>query len=256
MRATWKGHLRVSMMTLPVRVYAAVESSASVKFNQLHGTCGSKLKRKQWCEECDREVGKDEVVKGYEHAKSSFTVIDSEDIAKARPESARIIDVTRFVPVSELDLMHIERPYYLAPDGDVAAQSFATFRAALEADGKAGIGKVAVLGREYLVAVVPRGKGLAMLTMRSAAEVRDVEQVSELDALPDVNDIEVQLTRKLIGMLEGPLDLADFTDAYQAELRRIVDAKVAGEAVTETPAEPAPKVAPLVDALRRSLAVA
>ena len=251
-RPTWKGYLKVSLVTVPVRVFPATNATGVVRFNQLHAECRTRIRQKKWCEECDREVDKSEIVKGYEFEKGRYVVVDEEDIAKAKPESTRIINLLRFADVESIDPIYVERPFYLAPDGKVAAEAFAVLREALE--GKAGIGKLALLGREYLVAVQPRDRGLMMFTLRAASEVRRMSAIDELEDLPEsVNDAEVQLARQVIGTFAGDLDLSEFTDEYQAELRRIIDAKVAGEEVVETEADSPAKVVNLMEALRKSL---
>lgn len=251
-RPTWKGYLKVSLVTVPVRVFPATNATGVVRFNQLHAECQSRIRQKKWCPECDREVDKSEIVKGYEFEKGRYVVVDEEDIGKAKPESTRIINLLRFADVETIDPIYVERPYYLAPDGKVAGEAFAVLREALQ--GKAGIGKLALLGREYLVAVQPRENGLMMFTLRAASEVRRMSAIDELEDLPEtVNDAEVQLARQVIGTFAGELDLGEFTDEYQAELRRIIDAKVAGEEVVETEADSPAKVVNLMEALRRSL---
>ena len=251
-RPTWKGYLKVSLVTVPVRVFPATSPGGQVRFNQLHTECQTRIHQKKWCSTCDREVDKTEIVKGYEFEKSRYVVLDDDDMAKARPESTRIINLLRFADVETIDPMYVERPFYLAPDGKVAADAFAVLREALE--GKAGIGKLALLGREYLVAVQPREQGLMMFTLRQAREVRRMSAIEELDDLPKtVSDAEVKLARQVIGSLEGTLDLSEFTDDYQAELRRIIDAKIAGEEVIVHEMETPAKVVNLMDALRKSL---
>ncbi len=251
-RPTWKGYLKISLVTVPVRVFPATTPTGQVRFNQLHAECQTRIQQKKWCPACDREVDKTEIVKGYEFEKSRYVVMEEDDIAKARPESTRIINLLRFADVDTIDPMYVERPFYLAPDGRVAADAFAVLREALE--GKAGIGKLALLGREYLVAVQPREQGLMMFTLRQAREVRRISAIEELDDLPKtVSDAEVKLARQVIGSLKGELDLSEFTDDYQTELRRIIDAKIAGEEVIVHEMETPAKVVNLMDALRKSL---
>ncbi len=251
-RPTWKGHLKVSLVTVPVRVFPATNTAGAVRFNQLHAECRTRIRQKKWCEDCGREVDKSEIVKGYEFEKGRYVVVDDEDVAKAKPESTRIINLLRFADVESIDPLYVERPYYLAPDGKVAAEAFAVLREALR--GKAGIGKLAILGREHLVAVQPRERGLVMLTLRAAGEVRRMSAIDELEDLPEtVADAEVQLARQVIGTFAGDLDVSEFTDEYQAELRRIIDAKVAGEEVVETQSDSPAKVVNLMEALRKSL---
>ena len=153
-RPTWKGFLKVSLVMVPVRAFPATDAAASVSFNQLHGECQTRIQQKKWCPTCDRQVDKTEIVKGYEFEKGRYVVMDDDDLAKARPESTRIINLLRFADVASIDPIYVERPYYLAPDGKVAGDAFAVLREALR--GKAGIGKLALYGRECLVAVQPR----------------------------------------------------------------------------------------------------
>ena len=169
-RPTWRGHLKVSLVTVPIRVFPATDSASSVSFNQLHGECQTRIQQKKWCPHCDRQVDKSEIVKGYEFQKGHYVVVDEEDIAKARPESTRVINLLRFADVESIDPIYVDRPYYLAPDGTVAAEAFGVLREALR--GKAGIGKLALYGREYVVAVQPRERGLMMFTLRQADEIR------------------------------------------------------------------------------------
>ena len=251
-RPTWKGFLKISLVTIPVRVFPATDAAATLSFNQLHGACQTRIQQKKWCPQCEREVEKTELVKGYEFERGRYVVLQDEDIAKARPESTRIINLVRFADAASIDPIYLERPYYLAPDGAVAAEAFAVVRDAIR--GKAGIGKLALYGREYLVAVLPRERGLVMFTLRQAKEVRSMGAIDELAPLPaKVKPDELKLARQVIGNFEGQLDLSEYRDEYQEELRRIIDAKVAGEEIVP-PAEEAPaKLVNLMDALRKSL---
>ncbi len=251
-RPTWKGFLKISLVTIPVRVFPATDAAATLSFNQLHGVCQTRIQQKKWCPQCEREVEKAELVKGYEFERGRYVVLQDEDIAKARPESTRVINLVRFADAASIDPIYLERPYYLAPDGGVAAEAFAVVRDAIR--GKAGIGKLALYGREYLVAVLPRERGLVMFTLRQAKEVRSMDAIDELAPLPaKVKPDELKLARQVIGNFEGQLDLSEYRDEYQEELRRIIDAKVAGEEIV-APAEEAPaKLVNLMDALRKSL---
>jgi DNA end-binding protein Ku len=193
-----------------------------------------------------------DIVKGYEFEKGRYVTLDEDDIAKARPESTRVINLVQFATAEEIDPMYLERPYYLAPDGAMAADAFAVVREGMK--GKAGIGKLALYGREYLVAVQPKGKGLVMYTLRTADEIRAMDEIDELGSVPaKVKPEEVKLAKQVIGTFESKLDLREYKDEYQAELRRIIDAKVAGEDVVATAEEAPPKVVNLMEALRQSL---
>jgi DNA end-binding protein Ku len=251
-RPTWKGFLKISLVNIPVRVFPATDSAATISFNQLHGECQTRIQQKRWCPKCEREIPLSEVVKGYEFEKGRYVVMDEEDMAKVRPESTRVIDLVQFTPVESIDPIYVERPYYLAPDGQMALEAFAVIREGMR--GKAGIGKLALYGREYLVAVQPKDKGLVMYTMRRANEVRSMDAIDELGAVPaKVKPEEIKMAKQVISNFEGELDLAEYRDAYQEELQRIIDAKIAGEEVVATEEQAPPKVVNLMDALRQSL---
>src|SRR5262245_42563585 len=162
-RATWKGFLKVSLVNIPIKVFPATESSATISFNQLHSACQSRIQQKRWCPTCSTEVANTEIVKGFEFEKGRYVVVSEEDIEKVRTPSTRVIDLIQFDADTAVDPMYVDRTYYLAPDGQVAADAFGVFREGMK--GKVGIGKVSLYGREYLVAVRPHDKGLVMYTL-------------------------------------------------------------------------------------------
>jgi len=251
-RPTWKGFLKISLVNIPVRVFPATDSAATISFNQLHGECQTRIQQKRWCPHCEREVPLSEIVKGYEFEKGRYVVMEEDDLAKVRPESTRVIDLVQFTPVESIDPIYVERPYYLAPDGQMAQESFAVMREGMK--GMAGIGKLALYGREYLVAVQPKDKGLVMYTMRRANEIRSMDAIDELGGVPSkVKPEEIKLAKQVIANFEGELDLAEYKDAYQEELQRIIDAKIAGEEVVAPSIEAPAKVVNLMDALKKSL---
>jgi len=251
-RPTWKGYLKVSLVTIPVKVFPATESAATLSFNQLHAECKTRIQQKRWCPQCEREVPNTELVKGYEYEKGHYVVVNEEDIEKVRVDSTRVIDLAQFTDVSEIDPIYVDRAYYLAPDGPMAAESFAVMREGMA--GKAGIGKVALYGREYLVAVRPQKKGLVMYTLHHDAEIRSIDQVEELNSVPaKVKPEEMKLAKQVIATFDAELNLKDYKDEYKEGLRKIIDAKIAGEEVVAPEVQEPPKVVDLMEALRRSL---
>ena len=252
-RSTWKGFLKVSLVNIPVRVFPATESAAALSFNQLHNVCQTRIQQKRWCPTCDREVPNTEIVKGYEFQKGRYVVVTEEDFAKVTVESTRVINLVQFSDETAIDPMYVDKAYYLAPDGAVAAEAFAVMREGMR--GKAGIGKVALYGREYLVAVKPQEHGLVMYTLHHAAEIRGIDQIDELGGVPkNVKPEELKLAQQVVEMYSGDLNIKEYKDEYKEELRRIIDAKVSGEEVVAAPVVEAPtNVVDLMAALRRSL---
>ena len=251
-RATWKGFLKISLVNIPIKVFPATESAGSISFNQLHGECQTRIQQKRWCPQCSREVPNSEIVKGYEFEKGRWVVLSEEDFEKVRPASTRVIDLVQFADESAIDPMYVDRTYYLAPDGGMAADAFAVMRDGMQ--GKVGIGKLALYGREYLVAVRPFQRGIVMHTLHHAAEMRGIDSVEELNSVPvKVKPEEMKLAKQVIETFEQPLNLSDYKDEYREGLQRIIDAKVAGEEVVATSAEAPPKVVNLMEALKKSL---
>ena len=251
-RATWKGYLKISLVNIPVRVFPATDAAATISFNQLHRECRSRIQQKKWCPTCQTEVATTDLVKGYEFEKGKYVVVEDDDLAKVKLESTRVINVVQFTDASVIDPVYIERPYYLAPDGQVAADAFAVMRESMQ--DKAAVGKVALYGREYLVAIRPRENGLVMYTLRHASEVRAMKEIEELKTVPaKIKADELKLARQVIGNFEVGGDLTQYKDNYQEELRRIIDAKIAGEEIVSPIDEAPPKVVNLMEALRQSL---
>ena len=251
-RATWKGYLKISLVNIPIKVFPATESSGSISFNQLHGECQTRIQQKKWCPHCEREVPNSEIVKGFEFEKGRYVIMTDEDLEKVRPESTRVIDLVQFADGASLDPMYVDRTYYLAPDGGVAADAFAVMRDGMQ--GKVGIGKLALYGREYLVAVRPFQRGIVMHTLHHAAEMRGIDAVDELHSVPTtVKPEEMKLARQVIQTFEQPLNLAEYKDEYREGLQRIIDAKIAGEEIVATSTEAPPKVVNLMEALKKSL---
>src|ERR1044072_409629 len=251
-RPTWKGYLKISLVSIPIKVFPATDAGATLSFNQLHGECQTRIQQKRWCPKCEREVPNTDIVKGFEFEKGRYVIVDEEDIEKVRVESTRVISLEKVTDDTAIDPIYLERPYYLAPDGPVAREAFAVIREGMQ--GKAGIGKVALYGREYLVKVQPREKGLVMYRLRHASEIRSMDAIDELADMPaSVKPAEVKLAQQVIGTFEGDLDFASYKDEYQQGLREIIDAKVEGREIVAQEVEAPPKVVNLMEAQRKSL---
>jgi DNA end-binding protein Ku len=251
-RPTWRGYLKISLVNIPVKVFPATDTGATLSFNQLHAECQTRIQQKRWCPHCEREVPNTDIVKGYEFEKGRYVVMEDEDIEKVRVDSTRVINLEKFTDADAIDDIYLERPYYLAPDGLVAKEAFAVIREGMK--GKAGIGKVALYGREYLIKVQPRERGLVMYTLRHAKEIRSMDSIDELADMPaTLKPAEVKLAQQVMGTFEGELDFTSYRDEYQEGLRGIIDAKIEGREVVAQEIEAPPKVVNLMEALRKSL---
>src|SRR5262252_6276257 len=251
-RPTWKGYLKISLVNIPVKVFPATDAGATLSFNQLHAECQTRIQQKRWCPHCEREVPNSELVKGYEFEKGHYVVVTEDDMNKVRVESTRVINLVQFADDSEIDPIYVDRAYYLAPDGPMAAEAFAVMREGMA--GKAGIGKMALYGREYLVAVRPQKKGLVMYTLHHDAEIRSIDQIEELNSVPSkVKPEEMKLAKQVIATFDADLNLKDYKDEYKEGLRKIIDAKIAGEEIVAPEVQEPARVVDLMEALKRSL---
>jgi DNA end-binding protein Ku len=254
-RATWKGHLKLSLVSFGVRVYNATTSSGRITLNQLHKDCHQRLKQKMVCPE-HGDVDRDEIVKGYEFEKGRYVVVDEEDLQKVRLETTKTIDVVQFIDRDELKPIYLDAPYYLAPDGPVAEEAFRVIRTALEKSNKIGIGQFVLGGREHVVAIEVEGRGLRMTTLRSDAEVRSAEPYFEEIANGEVDGNQLKLAQQLIDASAEPLDTSRFRDRYQEALLAVIKAKVEGKEPAIVEEEHAPAGFSFMKALEESLAAA
>lgn len=254
MRPSWKGSLRLSLITIPIKAFSATTDAADVKFHQVHRLCKTRIKMKRWCPHCDREVTRDEIVKGHERSDGDYVLVDDEDIKALRPESTRTAQISHVVAAQAIDPILVERSYFLAPGDKAAGASFAVIRDALE--DQAAVGRLAMHGREYLVALLKREDALIMHTLRTSGEVRKSTGIKELE-FADVKTpaAEIRLAKQVLASFESADAIESFTDNYQAALKKMIAAKT-GTTVTEDEAKPAGrggKVINLMDALRKSL---
>jgi DNA end-binding protein Ku len=251
-RATWKGHLRLSLVSCPVRLYNAVNSSRRVSFHLLHQETHNRVRMVPHDPERGA-VERSELVRGYEYERDRYVVVSDEDLARIRLESSETIDIERFVDAAEADPIYFDAPYYLAPDGPVAEETFRVIREAMLRKNKIALSRVVLSSREHLIALSVRDKGLMVTTLRAADEVRaDEPYFADIgEAAPDPELIE--LAEQLIDKKTGPFDPADFHDRYQDALLDLVKAKIKGEEPVIAKAPERGQVINLMDALKRSV---
>ena len=127
-RPTWKGYLKISLVNIPVKVFPATDASATISFNQLHAECQTRIQQKRWCPTCQKDVPNTDIVKGYEFEKGRWVVVDDEDIAKVKTESTKIINLLQFTDIEQIDPMYVDKTYYLAPEGPMAADAYSVMR--------------------------------------------------------------------------------------------------------------------------------
>jgi DNA end-binding protein Ku len=251
-RPTWQGHLRLSLVTCPVSLFAATTSAAEVHFHLINPKTENRIRMVP----TDPETGpveRAELVRGYEVDKDRYVLFTPEDLDAVRLESTRIIDIERFVPAGEIDRIYWDTPYYLAPDGKLAQEAFGVIREALRASEKIALGRVVIASRERLLALEPRGEGLIAYTLRAAAEVRAADEAFEgiSDAKPDADMIAI--AEKIIEQRAGPFDPSAFVDRYEEALKALVERKSKGRRPVAASEPEDTKVIDLMQALRASL---
>jgi DNA end-binding protein Ku len=251
-RSTWKGHLKLSLVSCPVRLYNAVSRSEKVSFHLLHKDTHNRVQMKPH----DPELGpveRSDLVKGYEYEKEQYVVFTDEDFDKVQIESSQAIVIEKFVDAKDVDQIYLDSPYYVAPDGAVAEETFRVIQHAMQEKRKVALSRIVLSNRERLIALTCRDQGFLMMTLRTADEVRDSE-----DYFTDIKDEEpeqemLDLAERLIEQKSGKFDPSEFRDRYQEAVIEMVKAKVKGQEPVLAKAPERGKVINLMDALKRSL---
>lgn len=251
-RASWKGYLKLSLVSCPVRLYNATTSAHKVSFHLLHKDTHNRVQMKPHDPELG-EVERADLVKGYEFEKDQYVIVEAADLENLQIESNRTIVIDSFVDADEIDPIYLDSTYYLAPDGPVAEETYRVIHEAMTRANRAALAKIVLSNRERQVVLSPRGDGFSLTTLRTAQEVRRSEDYFE-DLGDDHLDAEMlQLAEMIVGQKAGAFDPKKFRDGYQEALTDLVKAKIKGTAPVIAKAPESGKVINLMDALRRSL---
>jgi DNA end-binding protein Ku len=251
-RASWKGYLKLSLVSCPVRLYPATSSSERVRFNQLHKDTHNRINMKP----VDPELGlveRSDLVRGYEYEDKKYIIIEDEDLEAVKIESNHTMAIEAFVDAAEVDVIWQDAPYYLAPDGAMAEETFIVLREAMREAGKLAIARLVLSSRERVVTIAPREKGMFVCTLRAPNEVRATS--AYFDEIPDAKpDPEMlQLAEALIAQKAAKFDPKAYEDRYEAALMAMIKEKLKGHKPIIA-AEPARgNVVNLMDALKASL---
>jgi DNA end-binding protein Ku len=257
-RAYWQGQIRLALVSIPVEVYAATKSGATIAFNQIHKPTGKRINYEKVVAGVG-PVDRDEIVKGFEVSKGNYVILEDDEIEAAKVESRRTLDLVQFVDAGEIDVFYFEKPYYVVPADDLAEEAFIVLREALKAAGKVGIGQISVRGREQLVSLKPCGKGLVLETMRYEDEVRAAQSYFR-DIPGDKPDKALlDLATTLIEQRTAPFEPGEFHDRYIDALKSLIEKKqkAKGRKILEDVEEPedarGSNVIDLMAALKRSV---
>ena len=252
-RSSWKGYLRVSLVSCPVRLYPASSYADRISFHNLAPDTMSRISMVPTDPTTGKPVPRDQLLKGYEFEKGRYVILSEEELEKVQVESNRVIDVTQFVDDDKVDALYLDSPYWLAPDGKMANETFRVIVEAMKREAKSGVGRLVLSSRERAVLLSPRGKGIMIRTLRAAEEVRREDAYFEDIEEGPLDESAVTLARQIVAQKTAEFDPKLFEDRYQTALAELIKAKIKGEKIiTAEVAEPAP-VVDLMAALKKSL---
>lgn len=256
-RSSWKGFLKLSLVSVPVKAFTANETSEEIHLNQLHAECNNRVRYKKVCPE-HGELRSEEIVSGYEYAKDQYVVIDPDELQKLRLESDKAVSIEGFIAPEEIDPLYFSgRTYYLLPDGPAGSRPYALLHKGMLDAGVVALAKIVMSGRVQLVLVRPVGKLLSMSVLIYSKRVRDFVPLQEELQELDLSKEEDKLTQILISATKiDDFALDAYSDKYTDELNRLIKMKIDGEEVVAAPDTEEPKILNLMDALKKSVAEA
>jgi DNA end-binding protein Ku len=251
MRSIWKGHIQFSLVTIPIRIYSAVDTEETIRFNQLHKADNGPVGYEKKCKKCGKTLTAEEIVKGYQFEPEQYVIVSPEDLEKIKLKSTKVIEIKGFIDAAEVHPTLYESPYFAGPDGTVAAKTYSLLTQALKASGKVGVGKVVLRDREEIVMIAPLDGGIVLYKLRSATELRKMDSVPQIEQ-KEVSKDELKLSISLVESMASSLEDMDLTDQYRDALREMIEAKIAGKEVVSVPEEEKP-VVDIMAALKQSI---
>src|SRR6266436_7598582 len=230
MRSIWKGHIRFSLVTIPIRIYNAVDTEETIRFNQLHKEDNGPVGYEKKCKKCGKALTAEEIIKGYQFEPEQYVIVSPEDLDKIKLKSTKVIEIEGFIDAGEVHPTLYESPYFAGPDGMVAAKTYSLLTEALKTSGKVGVGKVVLRDREEVVMIGPLDGGLVLYKLRSPQELRKMDSVPQIEQ-KEVNKEELKLSVSLVESMASTIKELDLTDKYNDALREMIEAKIAGREV-------------------------
>lgn len=250
MKATWKGSISFGLVSIPVKMYNAT-STKELKFNLLHVKDGGKIRYKKFCEKCQTEVPKDEIVKGYEVSKNEYVILTDEDFEKIPLKTVKNIEIRQFFDPSDLNVIYYSGFYYLVPEKG-GEKAYYLLKEAMKSTNSMAIGKLGLRGREHLVALKPFDGGLLLAQLHYIDEIRNPAEIPGWGVEVEVSEEEFELAKQLILAMKKPLKLEEYRDEYKEALLQLIEAKLAGKEIRVVTEEVAAAKS-LMDALKASL---
>ncbi|WP_439532171.1 Ku protein [Polymorphobacter sp.] len=256
-RPYWKGQIRLALVSIPVEIYSATKSGATIAFNQIHEPSGKRIKYEKTVPGIG-PIDVEDIVKGFEYAKGEYVILDDKEIEGVKLESKKTLELTQFVDSHDIDPIYFEKPFYVIPADDLAEEAFIVLREALRRSRKIGLGQLAMRGREHVVSIKPCGKGLVMETLRYADEINKAASYFREIGTGDPDSELLDLATTLIDKKTGTFDASDYHDRYVDALKDIIERKKKGKTISIDSDEPdsdprGSNVVDLMAALKKSI---
>jgi len=254
MRAIWKGHIQFSLVTIPVRIYNAIDTGQTISFNLLSKDGHNPVSYEKKDKVTGQPLKTEDIVKGYQYEPGQFVIVEQEDLNKVKLKSEKIIEMEGFVKAEEVHHTLFESPYFIGPDGDIAAKTYGLLCQTLKESGKVGVGKVVLRDRETPVLISPHEGGMLMYRLRYPNEVRNMSEVPQLLEVKADKE-QLKLAKTLVDSMTTTFSKIEMKDHYYDALKAIIDAKIAGKEIVMV-AEEEPVVVDIMTALKASIEAA
>ncbi len=251
MRAIWKGHIQFSLVTIPVRVYNAIDTGQTISFNLLTREGHNPVSYEKKDKVTGKPLRNEDLVKGYQYEPGQYVIVEPEDFDKVKLKSEKVVEIEGFVKSEEVHHTLFETPYFIGPDGDIAAKAYGLLCQVLKDSGKIGVGKVVLRDRETPVLIAPHEGGMLMYRLRYPNEVRNIREVPQLLEVK-ADKQQMKLAKTLVDSMSVKFTQIEMKDHYFDKLKAIIDAKIAGKEIV-TMTEEEPKVVDIMTALRASI---
>ena len=252
MRAIWKGHIQFSLVTIPVRIYKAIDTAKSISFNQLSKEGNNPVKYEKRDKVTGDLLRSEDIVKGYQYEPGQYVIIDPEDIEKIKLKSSKIIEIEGFVDKDEVHHTLFDAPYFAGPDGPVAAKTYSLLCQTMEETGKVGVGKVVLRDRESMVLLSPHESGILLYKLRYPEEVREMSAVPNLPKDVEAEKEQLAMTKLLVDSMSKEFSDIKLEDKYNNALRDMITQKIEGKEVVSISADE-PEVVDIMTALKASI---
>ena len=253
MRSIWKGHIRFSLVTIPIQIFNAVNTSSAISFNQLHKEDMGRVAYRKVCRNCSEELGMKDIVKGYEYSDDQYVILEKQELESIKLKSTRAIDIEAFVDLNEVHPSRFEAVYFVGPNGEVAKKTYGLFCEVLKKSGKAGVGRIILRDKEDVVLLKAEENGMIMYKLRFPEEVRMLKDIPDTDGI-EVDQKQLALAETLVDSLVTTFDKVDFQDRYKEALMALVNEKIDGKEIVSISEEKTERpVIDIMDALKASI---